>query len=387
MKIKLADDTIDSQELQELCTWILSGNRLTKSAETLAFEEEFCSYIGAKYAVMTNSGSSSNLLMASALQQSGRLKTNKVIAPAVSWVTTVTPFMQLGYEVVLCDCDSRNLGLKIDEFERLCKEHRPSIAILVHVLGHSNSMLEIIEICKKYDVILLEDSCESLGSEALGKKLGTLSTAGSYSFYYGHHISTIEGGMVVTDDFSLYELMLSIRSHGWSRDLSPVTANNLAAEFSVDQFRNLYTFYYSGFNLRSTDLQAHIGRSQLRKLPIINRVRDINFNLYKMLLSDYFVQSSTSDFVSSFAYGTLVENRAEVAETLQQNGIEVRPLICGNIARHPFWLKAYPAEIYPNADLVHDFGLYLPNHLGISDDDVRYCCEVFKSVAVPKHFG
>lgn len=386
MKIKLADDTIDQEELQDLCSWILSGNRLTKATETVHFEEEFASYIGSKYAVMTNSGSSSNLLMASALLQSGHLKSNKVIAPAVSWVTTVTPFMQLGFDVILCDCDQHDLGFNIEDFERLCREHRPSIAILVHVLGHANSMPDILDICQKYGVILLEDTCESLGSEALGKKLGTLSTAGSFSFYYGHHISTIEGGMVVTDDSSLYELMLSIRSHGWSRDLSPQTAGALAKAFDIDEFRNLYTFYYSGFNLRSTDLQAHIGRSQLRKISKINRVRNENFNLYKTLLGDYFAQESSSDFVSSFAYGTLVENRNDVAKKLQSHGVELRPLICGNIARHPFWLKSNQPQIYPNADLIHDYGLYLPNHLNISVEDVHYCCEIFKSIAIPKYF-
>ena len=386
MKIKLAEDTIEQYELEDLSSWILSGNRLTKSTETKLFEEEFSNYVGSKYAVMTNSGSSSNLLMASALLQSGRLKSSKVIAPAVSWVTTVTPFSQLGYEVFLCECDQRDLGLNIEHFEHLCRVHRPSVAILVHVLGHSNSMTEILDICEKYNVILLEDTCEGLGSEALGKKLGTLSTAGSYSFYYGHHISTIEGGMVVTNDHSLYELMLSIRSHGWSRDLSPQTAESLATEFSIDAFRNLYTFYYSGFNLRSTDLQAHIGRSQLKKLDKINQVRENNFQLYKTLLSDYFVQESSTDLISNFAYGTLVENRKDVAETLQSHGIEVRPLICGNIARHPFWLKNNDFQNYSNADTVHDFGLYLPNHLNVSDDDVRYCCDVFKSVAVPKYF-
>ena len=335
---------------------------------------------------MTNSGSLSNLLMASALLQSGHLKSNKVIAPAVSWVTTVTPFMQLGFDVILCDCDQHDLGFNIEDFERLCREHRPSIAILVHVLGHANSMPDILDICQKYGVILLEDTCESLGSEALGKKLGTLSTAGSFSFYYGHHISTIEGGMVVTDDSSLYELMLSIRSHGWSRDLSPQTAGALAKAFDIDEFRNLYTFYYSGFNLRSTDLQAHIGRSQLRKISKINRVRNENFNLYKTLLGDYFAQESSSDFVSSFAYGTLVENRNDVAKKLQSHGVELRPLICGNIARHPFWLKSNQPQIYPNADLIHDYGLYLPNHLNISVEDVHYCCEIFKSIAIPKYF-
>lgn len=385
MKVSLAENTIEQKELIDLCEWILAGNRLTKSNETITFENEFADYIGSQHAIMTNSGSSSNLLMAAALQQSNRLKSNIIIAPAVSWVTTVTPFMQLGFDVKLCDCDRDDLGLDINHFEELCRLHSPSIVILVHVLGHANKINEILKICKKYDVILLEDTCESLGSVTNGKKLGTFSTAGSYSFYYGHHISTIEGGMVVTDDTELYEIMLSIRSHGWARDLSQSTSNKLMTENDVDEFRNLYTFYYSGFNLRSTDLQAHLGRSQLQKLPDINDIRERNFHLYAKLLPDFYIQNSQTDKISSFAYGTLVENRTEVANILSDSGVECRPLICGNIARHPFWLKNHLRSSYKNADIVHDYGLYLPNHYNLTEEMVEYCCKVFKSIARPRY--
>ncbi|TYC79826.1 DegT/DnrJ/EryC1/StrS family aminotransferase [Stappia sp. BW2] len=381
--ITLAEDTISQQELSTLCEWILEGNRLTKSAQTIEFEQEFSDWIGSKHAVFTNSGSSSNLLMIASLKEAGRLRSNKVVAASVSWVTTIAPLMQLGLEVFLCDCDEANLGLNLVHLEEICEKEKPSALILCHVLGHANHMNEILDICKRHDVILLEDSCEALGSEYKGKKLGTIGATGSFSFYYGHHISTIEGGMVVTDDSDLHQVMLSLRSHGWSRDLSPERRDALTSEYEIDEFRNLYTFYYPGYNLRSTDLQAFIGRSQLKKIDKIIKTRSDNFACYAAMLPDYFQQISNTSTLSSFAYGTFVKNRLEVFEVLKAASIECRPLICGNIARHPFWLKTQGALTLANADKVHDYGIYLPNHHNITRTDIERIVEIFTRVAIP----
>ncbi len=381
--IYLADDTITQSELQELSEWMLAGNRLTKAGETVIFEEEFANWIGSSHSIFVNSGSSANLLMIYALREMGRLRNNKVIAPAVSWVTTVSPLIQLGFETHLCDCDAEDLGLDINHLEKLCEEQKPALLILVHVLGHANKLADIKSICEKHDVILLEDSCEALGSVAEDRKLGCHGTAGSFSFYYGHHVSTIEGGMIVTDDFDLHQVMLSLRSHGWNRDLAPERRETLTKKHEIDQFRNLYTFYYAGFNLRSTDLQAHLGRSQLLKLDDIVSVRETNFFAYQRQLPDFFCQSSETTTISSFAYGTFVKNRLEVFEHLQAHQIECRPLICGNIARHPFWLKNHDAIVLPNADKVHDYGIYLPNHHNLSLEDVELVATVFAEVAQP----
>ncbi|MBT8417249.1 MAG: DegT/DnrJ/EryC1/StrS family aminotransferase [Silicimonas sp.] len=381
--VLLAEDTITMEELRALSDWMLAGHRLTKAEETVTFERQFADWIDSDHAIFVNSGSSANLLMIAALQQAGRLRNNRAIAAAVSWVTTVAPLLQLGFDTRLCDCDSENLGLDLDHLEDLCRTHQPSVLILVHVLGHANHLSEIMDICQRYGVILLEDSCEALGSEYSGKKLGTHATAGSFSFYYGHHISTIEGGMVVTDDHDLHQMMLSLRSHGWSRDLSPERRAELTDQYEIDAFRNLYTFYNAGFNLRSTDLQARIGQSQMKKIDKITEVRARNFETYRKALSEYFVQTSDTDPLSSFAYGTFVENRLETYERLKAEDIECRPLICGNIARHPFWLKDHQAESLPNADKVHDSGMYLPNHQNLTPDDVERVASVFKSVARP----
>ena len=381
--IHLAEDTISKEELYSLSEWIKEEHRLTKGPLCKQFEEEFARWQGAKYAVFVNSGSSANLLMAWALCESGRLRNKKVVAPAVSWCTTVTPFLQMGFDVTLCDCSTDDLGLDIEHFEKICEEKRPSVAIVVHVLGHPNKMKEIQEICKKYDIILLEDSCEALGSVYNGKKCGSMGLAGSFSFYYGHHISTIEGGMVVTDNNELYNLMLSVRSHGWARDVENKYHDKWAEEYNIDEIRDLYTFYYSGFNLRSTDLNAYLGLNQIKKIDEYTKIRSRNYELYKEQLKDYWCQTSECDFLSHFAYGVVVENRLEVYKHLINNGVEVRPLICGNIGLHPFWIKEKGACHLQNADIVHNNGLYLPNHAKITPENVEYICVKFKEVAKP----
>ncbi|OHE73896.1 MAG: aminotransferase DegT [Verrucomicrobia bacterium GWC2_42_7] len=320
-----------------------------------------------------------------ALSEGGYLRNKKVVAPAVSWCTTVTPFIQLGFDVSLCDCDRNDLGFDIQHFEDLCKKERPALAILVHVLGHANQMDKILDICKRYDVLLLEDSCEALASTHKGCKCGSMGLAGSFSFYYGHHISTIEGGMVVTDDEKLYNLMLSIRSHGWGRDVSKSYHDAWTKEYNIDEIRDLYTFYYSGFNLRSTDLNAFIGLSQLKKIDEYAKIRQGNWKCYSEHLKDFWSQTSESDFVSHFAYGILVENRLEVYKHLISKGIECRPLICGNIGQHPFWVKKYGPTNLPMANIVHEFGLYLPNHARLTPEEIKYISDELKKVAKFKH--
>ncbi|MEO6539649.1 MAG: DegT/DnrJ/EryC1/StrS family aminotransferase, partial [Ferruginibacter sp.] len=272
----------------------------------------------------------------------------------------------------------------LKHFEELCKNERPSLAIVVHVLAHLNKMKEIRSICEKYDVQLIEDACEALGSQNENIKAGNFGLAGSFSFYYGHHISTIEGGMVVTNDRELYNIMLSIRSHGWSRDIEPEFEVKWKASFDVDEFRNLYSFYYPGFNLRSTDLNAFLGLGQIKKMDRIVATRAANFELYKKYLGEnYFFQKSDTDILSSFAYGTFAQNRLEVSHHLKSHKIECRPLVCGSMGRQPFWIKKYGEMHLPNADKIHDFGLYLPNHDKITAEEIQFVSEKFKEVAIP----
>jgi CDP-6-deoxy-D-xylo-4-hexulose-3-dehydrase len=384
--IRLAENTISQEELIALAQWIPTTPQLTKGPLVVEFEKKFADYIGAKHCVMVNSGSSANLLMAYSLLEGNYLKNKKVVVPAVSWITTLSPFLQFGFEVLLCDSNDKNLGVDTIELEQLFIKENPSLLIIVHVLAHLNDMDEINRLCEKYNVLLIEDACEALGtSNTDNKRAGNLSLAGSFSFYYGHHISTIEGGAVTTNDTKLYNLMLSIRSHGWSRDVDGFYKEQWKNEYSIDEVREFYAFYYPGFNLRSTDLNAFLGLSQLDRMNEIVSVRQNNYNLYiKYLEGKYWKQESQFNQLSSFAFGTFVENREEVFNHLKKNNIEVRPLICGSMGKQPFWIKKFGHKPLKVADVVHDYGLYLPNHLYIDEEKIKFITDKFKEVAIPK---
>jgi CDP-6-deoxy-D-xylo-4-hexulose-3-dehydrase len=381
--VKLADNTISVEEMASLADWLKAGHQVTKGPITREFEGEFAAYNGTKYSIMVNSGSSANLLMAFSLLEAGYLRNKKVIVPAVSWVTTLSPFIQLAFECFLCDSDPNDLGVDLDHLEQLLKNEQCALLILVHILGHPNQMDAIRRLCASHGCLVIEDACEALGSEYKGIKVGALSLAGSFSFYYGHHISTIEGGAITTSDDKLYSVMLAIRSHGWSRDVPEADRLAWKEEFQIDEFREFYSFYYAGYNLRSTDLNAYLGRLQLGRLPEITRIRARNFELYRQALPEFWSQSSEGGPISSFAFGTYARNRLETAKHLVAHGIECRPLVCGSMGRQPFWIKKYGVMHLPVADKVHDFGLYLPNHAKITPEDIAFVAKHFREVAQP----
>jgi len=376
MNIKLVKDTITNNEIDNLCKWLSTYPKLTKGALTEEFEQKWSEWQGSKYSVFLNSGSSANLAMLYALKISNRLKNNKIVLPCVSWVTTISPAIQFNMELILCDTDTETLGLDVDCLEKICKEHNPACIMLVHVLGIPNKLKEIKDICKKYDVILLEDSCESVGSIVDNKKTGTFGLMSSFSTYYGHHFSTIEGGFVCTDDFELYEILKSIRSHGWSRDLSEQTKQTLKIEHDIDDFKNLYTFYYPGFNLRATDVQAFLGINQLKTLDARNDKRYKNLLKYDQLINNTYWKYKPNGFVSNFAYPIIHPLKNKLVKNLTEGGIECRPLICGSMSRQPFYYKKYGFKMYPFSDVIHDYGLYLPNNPDMSDNEIEYVANI-----------
>jgi CDP-6-deoxy-D-xylo-4-hexulose-3-dehydrase len=377
-KIDLVKDTIDLNDVKRLITWLETNPRLTKGNLTLEFEKKWSEWLGVKYSIFVNSGSSANLAAIYSLLLSGKLKNNKIVVPAVSWVTTVTPTIQLGMEPIMCDCDIDNLGLDINHLKEIIKNDNPSAIILVHVLGIPNHMDEILKLCKENDILLIEDTCESIGSKYNDKLLGALGDLSTFSFYFGHHMSTIEGGMISTNDEDLYHILLSIRSHGWDRDLPKEKQNSLREKYGVDKFRSLYTFYYPGFNLRSTDLQAYIGLGQLEKLDMIVENRNKNFIRYKNEIKNTFwnVSPPEGSFISNFSFPIITKNIKELTEQLITNNIECRPLICGSINEHPFWYERYGKQNLPNSKLVHNYGLYLPNNHQMTDEEISKVIEV-----------
>ena len=235
--IKLAHNTIENRDYELMIKFLKKRSYLNQSKITKKFEENFSKKIGTKYSIFVNSGSSANLLIAQTLLEGNFVKNKTIIVPSVSWATTVSPFLQLGFKVILCDSDKDNLGINISHLEKLCKKYKPGSVIAVNVLGHANNFQKILKLKKKFKFQLIEDNCESLGSKISKRSLGTFGLASSHSFYFGHHISTIEGGMCSTSNNKFYNVASAIRAHGWSRDMQKSFKKKLEKKFNIDEFK------------------------------------------------------------------------------------------------------------------------------------------------------
>ena len=369
--IKLINDTINKKDVDDLIGWLQTYPRLTKGPKTLEFEDKWSNWLGVKHSVFCNSGSSANLLMLWSLIEAGYISREaKVVVPSLSWATDLSPVIQLGMTPLLCDSNLENLSVDLDHLEAIFKESNPQVLLLVSVLGLPPDMDTIVRLCDKYGVILLEDTCESMGTKHSGRKLGTFGLMSSFSTYFGHHISTIEGGLVSTNDTKLYEILKSIRSHGWDRDASIEYSNELREKWVTSEFDSLYTFYHSGFNLRSTDLQAFIGINQIDKLDQICKIRNKNFKLYNEALSDVMPYIKYSKDVSNFAYPVICQNRDKIIKELSRNKIETRPLICGSMGSQPFYIKNYGRKTLPNSSIIDRCGFYIPNHPELTEEQI-----------------
>ena len=378
--IKLVSDTIDRSDVNSLIKWLQQDPipRLTKGELTQKLESKWATKIGTKYSVFVNSGSSSILLTLAALKELGRLSNGKIIVPSLSWATDVSSPMLLGLDPIMCDCNLEDLSCDLGHLENLFKEHNPGALILVSPLGLVPKMEFILELCKKYNVMLLEDVCESMGSKYKNQYLGSFGIASFFSMYFGHHLSTIEGGFINTSDEELYHTLLMMRSHGWDRDLPKWKQDELRSKHQCSDFDSLYNFYVPGFNLRATDLQAYIGLKAIDKLDkycfsrnrnFLKYLRDIKNSLLKLQNKEY-------NFISNFAMPIVNKNRNKIVEKLIHNNIEVRPLIAGNMANKPMWVKKYPKVSLPNCELIEKYGFYIPNHQDLSEQDTSKIIDI-----------
>ena len=383
MAINLVSDTIDREDACGIINWLDQKElpQLTKGPLTKEYEAKFSNWLGTKHSVFVNSGSSAILLGLTALKFGGKLKNNKIVVPDLSWATDVSTPLILGMDTFLVDCNFQDLSADLNHLEQLFKEEKPAAFILVSVLGLVPDMDRILDLCETYDVLLIEDTCESMGSEHHGQKLGTFGCMSFFSTYFGHHISTIEGGMVCTNDEEINDLLLMTRSHGWDRDLNPEAARKLAEEEGVSDFDRLFTFYTPGLNVRATDLQAKIGLNQVDKIDKFAKIRNENFLHYNNRLAWakdllFKPEQLTGDFVSNFCYPIVSESRDAIVKELKENDIACRPLIAGALSNSPMWQKFGKADRNFNALVIDNFGFYVPNHQGMTTEDVDKVCDI-----------
>ena len=381
IKIDLVQDTIDNDDINKLIEWLSTYPRLTKGPKTIEFEKKWSEWLGVKYSVFVNSGSSANLLMFYALITLNMMKNKKVCVPSLCWATDLAPVLQFNLEPILIDCNLENLSVDLNHLEHVFKTESPSTFILVSVLGFSPDMDKIVNLCEKYNVILLEDNCESQGTKYKGKKLGNFGLMSAFSTYFGHTMSTIEGGIICTDDENIYNILVQLRSHGWSRDLPENIQKSLEDEWSCDKFSFFYTFFVPGFNLRSTDLQAMIGINQLDKVDEMILKRNENFKYFSSkLMGKIWLPTEIDDsFTSNFAIPIITKTKKikeQLVNDLKNNEIACRPLISGSMGTQPFYKKQYGELILPNCNIVDECGLYIPNHPKLTKEDIDLMCSI-----------
>lgn len=381
-KIHLTEDKITLDDLKELSEWLVTEPRLTKGKLTEELERVFAEYNGTKYSVMVNSGSSALLLMLCAAIMAGKVPFNaKILIPNLSWSTDVSSAMFAGMNIEFIDVDLETLSVDLDKLEARFKQGGVDALLLISVLALVPDMKRIVDLCEKYGVTLFEDACESMGSEFEGQRLGSFGLASTYSTYFAHHISTIEGGFICTSDSKLYNVMKSMRSHGWDRDLDPEFGEELRGKYDVDEFKARFSFFYPSFNLRSTDLQAFIGLQQMKKTPEINRIRNDNFKHFLKCMPDELWKplDRPGCFTSSFSYPMIVPDRLKLSKAFDEAGIECRPLVCGNMESQPFVIEHFPpSKGAPNAEMIDKHGLFVPNHTEVTFDDIEYICKIVK---------
>ena len=383
IKFPSAKETINEHDIDALCEWLKSYPRLTKGDLTPQYEAEWAKYIGTKHAVFNNSGSSANLLMVYAAIACGRIPNGKIVVPSVGWVTTIAPAMQFGLEPIMVGADSRTFGIDLDKLEEVCEKERPDAVIFVQVLGVPHYKERLLDLKEKYGFILLEDACAALGAEySDGKKVGTVGDMSTFSFYFGHQLSTIEGGMVNTDDYELHQMLMMLRSHGWGKDLDPERYNELITQYGVDDFHKPFTFFTAGFNLRSTDLQAFIGLRQAEKAEWVSQRRYENHLRFAENLKGYVEYQDWGDNKPvSISFGALArssEHRKEIVGRLVANGVETRIFSAGNLGLHPFWYEKYGKFSDDVSNRIHSCGFFVPNYPELKDEEVDFICKVIK---------
>mgnify|MGYP005986375073 FL=1 len=383
----LASSTWDEREFGAIQK-VIDSDMFTMGKHVAQYEKNFADFFGSKYSVMVSSGSTANLLMIASLffTKNPALKLQRgdeIIVPVVSWSTTYFPLQQYGLKVKFVDIDRNTLNIDLEKLAAAITDKTKAI-LSVNLLGNPNDYAKMNEIIGERDIFILEDNCESMGATIEGKQAGTFGVMGTFSSFFSHHIATMEGGCIVTDDEELYHILLCIRAHGWTRNLPKF--NQVSGEKSDDPFEESFKFMLPGYNARPLEMSGALGIEQLKKLPAFIETRQKNARLFQDLFADHaYIEIQQETGKSSWFGFSLVlkENapysRAELVKLLTENGIECRPIVTGNFLKNTQVLEYFDYEVSGTvevAEYIDQHGLFVGNHQNDIEKEIKLLAKV-----------
>ncbi|WP_413287837.1 DegT/DnrJ/EryC1/StrS family aminotransferase [Bdellovibrio sp. HCB337] len=389
----LATSSWDHLEVEAIQKVIKTG-MYTMGAHVAQYEKEFAKFLGAKYCVMCSSGSTANLLMVAALfyrKENPLKRGDEVIVPAVSWSTTYFPLAQYGLKLKFVDIDIETLNYDLNALKSAITD-KTRMVMTVNLLGNPNDFSQIKKMIAGKNIELVEDNCESLGATFESRQAGTFGTMGTYSSFFSHHISTMEGGIVSTDDEELYHILLCLRAHGWTRNLPK--ENKVTGTKSDNPFEESFKFVLPGYNVRPLEMSGAIGLEQIKKLQHFVDIRRENAAVFQELFGnhkDFYIQKETGKS-SWFGFSFVIKpeskvNRLKLIDHLTKAGVECRPIVAGNFAKNEA-LKWFEHEIHgklPNAESIDSHGFFVGNHqVPMTSQIQRLRTEFDKGLALAK---
>ncbi len=372
----------NEQDTKEaLAKFILQAKMLSIGEQVAAFENEFAIFQGAKKAILVNSGGSANLAMLQSLKNLGRLKDgDKIGFSALTWSTNVMPIIQLGMQPVPIDCNQSTLNVMSHQLKQRLNEVDLQAFFITHALGFAGDLETIREVCDGANIILIEDNCEALGTELPAGKTGSFGIMSSFSLFVAHHMSTIEGGIICTNDEEIEEMLRMVRANGWDRNLRAHQQQKWRKKYGANsEFEAKYTFYDLGYNLRPTEITGFLGRYQLKFLKENIEIREKNYLTLESYVKDnpdlQTLDRSHISVLSNFAFPVICKSpqlKNRYMDQFSGAGVEIRPMIAGNIQRQPFYRKYIP-HLYelPDTDFIHDCGFYCGNYPELSKIDLE----------------
>jgi CDP-4-dehydro-6-deoxyglucose reductase, E1 len=371
----------EQETKQALAQFIIASPRLSMDVKCREFEREFSKFQGQNESILVNSGASANLAILQALLNLGRIRRgDKVGFSAITWSTNVMPIIQLGLIPVAVDCDPTTLNVMSSNLLNCLETAKLKALFITNALGFAGDLDKIKEVCAHENIVLLEDNCESLGTQLPSGMTGNFGIASTFSFFVAHHMSTIEGGMICTSDLELAEMVRIVRANGWDRNLTAAQQIKWRKSAGgVSEFEAKYTFYDLGFNIRPTEITGFLGLYQMKFLLENIKRREENYTFFEKFIREnsdlVLLKRSHISVLSNFAVPIICKTQKMKEHYLSEfsgAGVEVRPMIAGNMQKQPFY-KKYVAESrsLPGADAIHDCGFYFGNYMELSDIDLE----------------